>query len=130
MQPVRAPSVSFDVDHTYRHPHGEASFHARPGMVKIHLGAALGHWLADFASCNYLRRRTASCCPRSRTSIHADAHRTMYDRCKAAVGAGATLHRYRANDLQDLERLLRSAPAGVSKIICSDGVNLDAGSSR
>jgi 8-amino-7-oxononanoate synthase len=55
--------------------------------------------------------------------LDANAHRTMYDGCTAAAGSGATLRRYRANDLQDLEHLLRSAPPGVPKIICSDGVN-------
>jgi 8-amino-7-oxononanoate synthase len=52
-----------------------------------------------------------------------NAHRSMYDGCRAAVGAGATFRRYRADDLRDLERLLREAPAGVPKIICTDGVN-------
>jgi 7-keto-8-aminopelargonate synthetase-like enzyme len=51
------------------------------------------------------------------------AHRTLYDGCRAAAGAGATLLRYPPDDLAELERLLRAAPAGISKIICTDGVN-------
>ncbi len=55
--------------------------------------------------------------------VDAQAHRTMYDGCRAAAGAGATLRRYPANDLAELERMLSSAPPSVPKVICTDGVN-------
>ena len=51
------------------------------------------------------------------------AHKTIYDGCVVARGAGATLRRYPANDLDALAALLRSAPPGVPKLICTDGVN-------
>lgn len=55
--------------------------------------------------------------------MDSNAHRTIYEGCKAAVGSGATFRRYRANDLEDLRRLLREVPPGVPKVICTDGVN-------
>jgi 8-amino-7-oxononanoate synthase len=55
--------------------------------------------------------------------VDSQAHRTIWDGCKAAAGAGATLRRYPTNDLAELERLLRAAPASVTKVICTDGVN-------
>ena len=55
--------------------------------------------------------------------VDSQAHRTIWDGCKAAAGAGATLRRYKTNDLVELERLLRAAPASVPKVICTDGVN-------
>ena len=55
--------------------------------------------------------------------VDSQAHRTVYDGAKAATAAGATLRRYPANDLEELERLLRSAPPSVPKVICTDGVN-------
>src|SRR6187551_2684677 len=55
--------------------------------------------------------------------VDGQAHRTVYDGAKAATAAGATLRRYPANDLGELERLLRSAPPSVPKVICTDGVN-------
>jgi 8-amino-7-oxononanoate synthase len=51
------------------------------------------------------------------------AHKTVHDGCRVAAGAGATLLRYPADDLQELERLLQSAPKAVPKVICTDGVN-------
>lgn len=51
------------------------------------------------------------------------AHRTMFDGCRVAVGQGATLHRYPADDLTALEILLGQAPTRAPKIICVDGVN-------
>jgi len=55
--------------------------------------------------------------------VDGQAHRTVYDGCKAAAASGATLRRYPANDLAELERLLRLAPPSVPKVICTDGVN-------
>ena len=55
--------------------------------------------------------------------LDSQAHKTIYDGCVVARAQGATLHRYPANDLQVLEQMLRRAPAGVPKLICTDGVN-------
>ncbi len=51
------------------------------------------------------------------------AHRTMYEGCKVAEGRGATLVRYAAGDLEALTRAVDSAPSGVPKVICTDGVD-------
>jgi 8-amino-7-oxononanoate synthase len=143
-----------------------------------------GHWLADFASCNYLGfdldpeiaasineqvRRWGTHPSWSRllgnprlypdieerltellgapdslvlptiTHIHsfvlpvlggggtllleAQAHRTIYDGATAAAAAGATVHRFRLDDLDRLAHLLRRAPARTPRIVCVDGVN-------
>ncbi|HXW78012.1 MAG TPA: pyridoxal phosphate-dependent aminotransferase family protein [Acidimicrobiales bacterium] len=55
--------------------------------------------------------------------IDAQAHKTMYEGAAIARGAGASLHRIRANDPAHLEEVLRSLPANVSKVFCIDGVN-------
>ena len=55
--------------------------------------------------------------------IDAQAHKTIYDGATIARGAGASLHRVRANDPDHLEEVLRSLPAEISKIFCVDGVN-------
>jgi 8-amino-7-oxononanoate synthase len=55
--------------------------------------------------------------------VDSQAHRTIWDGCKAAAGAGAGLRRYPTNDLEELERLLRAAPPSGPKVICTDGVN-------
>jgi 8-amino-7-oxononanoate synthase len=55
--------------------------------------------------------------------VDARAHRTVYDGCLAARGQGATLHRFRAGDVEHLTDLLRAAPAGPPKLVCMDGVN-------
>src|ERR671933_2711840 len=55
--------------------------------------------------------------------LDSQAHKTIYDGCVVARAQGATLHRYPANDLEVLEQMLRRAPAGVAKLICTDGVN-------
>jgi 8-amino-7-oxononanoate synthase len=46
----------------------------------------------------------------------------MHD-LKNLRGAGASLHRVRANDPGHLEEVLRSLPAEISKVFCIDGVN-------
>lgn len=51
------------------------------------------------------------------------AHRTLYDGCMVARGFGATVRRFPAGDLAALETMLKTAPKGVSKLICMDGVN-------
>jgi 8-amino-7-oxononanoate synthase len=55
--------------------------------------------------------------------LDGQAHKTLYDGCRVAAGSGATVRRYPADDLGELEWLLRSAPVGVPKVICTDGVN-------
>jgi 8-amino-7-oxononanoate synthase len=143
-----------------------------------------GHWLADFASCNYLGldldpevqaavdeqvRRWGTHPSWSRllgnprlypeieerltalldapdtlvlptiTHIHTAvlpvlaaggtlllerrAHRTVYDATVTAVAHGATVHRFREDDLDGLAALLRAAPAGAPRVVAVDGVN-------
>ncbi len=55
--------------------------------------------------------------------LDAQAHRTIYDGCTVAGGLGATLRRFAANDVEALAEQLSQAPAGVTKLICMDGVN-------
>jgi 8-amino-7-oxononanoate synthase len=55
--------------------------------------------------------------------VDAQAHKTIYEGAAVARGAGATLHRVRANDPEHLMQVLRSLPGNVSKIFCIDGVN-------
>ena len=55
--------------------------------------------------------------------MDSQAHKTIYDGCAIARGRGATLLRFAANDPFDLERQLRSAPAGLPRLVCMDGVN-------
>jgi 8-amino-7-oxononanoate synthase len=54
--------------------------------------------------------------------MDARAHKTIYDGCQVARGHGATLERFRHDDPEDLERLLRRAPA-TPRLIVMDGVN-------
>ena len=55
--------------------------------------------------------------------VDSQAHRTIYDGCSIARGNGATLHRFRANDVEHLESQLRTLPSGVTRLVCIDGVN-------
>jgi 8-amino-7-oxononanoate synthase len=143
-----------------------------------------GHWLADFASCNYLGfdldpeiaasideqvRRWGTHPSWSRllgnprlypeieerltellgapdtlvlptiTHIHtsvlpvlagggtvlleAQAHRTLYDGATAATASGASVHRFRLDDLDRLTHHLRGAPVQAPRVVCVDGVN-------
>jgi 8-amino-7-oxononanoate synthase len=143
-----------------------------------------GHWLADFASCNYLGfdldpeiaasideqvRRWGTHPSWSRllgnprlypeieerltellgapdtlvlptiTHIHtsvlpvlagggtllleAQAHRTLYDGATAATASGASVQRFRLDDLDRLVHHLRSAPVQAPRVVCVDGVN-------
>ncbi|HEX4837056.1 MAG TPA: aminotransferase class I/II-fold pyridoxal phosphate-dependent enzyme, partial [Solirubrobacteraceae bacterium] len=50
------------------------------------------------------------------------AHKTIYDGCATARARGATIARFRHNDLGQLEQLLRGTWARPG-IICIDGVN-------
>jgi 8-amino-7-oxononanoate synthase len=60
---------------------------------------------------------------RGRVLIDAVAHKTIYDGCTIARGRGASLHRFRADDLGQLEELLRRTPGRQSRLVCIDGVN-------
>jgi 8-amino-7-oxononanoate synthase len=51
------------------------------------------------------------------------AHRTMYDAARTAAAAGATLRRFRSDDLDRLAHLLRTAPADAPRVVGVDGVN-------
>ncbi|MFF3837715.1 aminotransferase class I/II-fold pyridoxal phosphate-dependent enzyme [Streptomyces sp. NPDC001930] len=55
--------------------------------------------------------------------VEAQAHRTVYDGCVVARGQGAEIHRFHAERPDELEALLRGAPADASRLICMDGVN-------
>jgi 8-amino-7-oxononanoate synthase len=55
--------------------------------------------------------------------IDSQAHKTIYEGAAIARGAGASLHRVRANDPEHLSDVLRSLPTNVSRIFCLDGVN-------
>jgi 8-amino-7-oxononanoate synthase len=55
--------------------------------------------------------------------VDARAHKTVYDGCVFARGQGATVHRFRPDDLDQLAGLLRVAPAGRPRLVCMDGVN-------
>ncbi len=50
------------------------------------------------------------------------AHKTIYDGCQMARARGATVKRFRFEDPQHLEELLRSSPGGT-RLVCMDGVN-------
>ena len=50
------------------------------------------------------------------------AHKTIYDGCELAKVRGATVKRFRFEDVDDLERLLREGSA-APRLICIDGVN-------
>jgi 8-amino-7-oxononanoate synthase len=51
------------------------------------------------------------------------AHRTIYDGATTAAATGATVHRFRLDDLDRLARRLRSAPVRAPRVVCVDGVN-------
>jgi 7-keto-8-aminopelargonate synthetase-like enzyme len=55
--------------------------------------------------------------------LDGQAHRTIYDGCMVARGAGATVRRFPTGDLEALEAMLKAAPARMPKLICMDGVN-------
>jgi 8-amino-7-oxononanoate synthase len=50
------------------------------------------------------------------------AHKTIYDGCAIARGHGATVQRFRHDDTEHLEELLRAGTA-TPRLICTDGVN-------
>ncbi len=50
------------------------------------------------------------------------AHKTIYDGCQMARARGATVERFRFEDPQHLEELLRASATG-KRLVCMDGVN-------
>jgi 8-amino-7-oxononanoate synthase len=50
------------------------------------------------------------------------AHKTIFDGCQVAIGHGATVQRFRHNDPEHLEQLLRATRA-APRVIAMDGVN-------
>ena len=51
------------------------------------------------------------------------AHRSLHDATLAARALGGTVHRFRATDPDQMDDLLSAVPAGVSRVVCLDGVN-------
>ena len=51
------------------------------------------------------------------------AHKTIYDGCQFATARGATVKRFRFEDPDDLEQLLRQDRSTSTRLICMDGVN-------
>jgi 8-amino-7-oxononanoate synthase len=54
--------------------------------------------------------------------VESRAHKTIYEGCELAAARGATLKRFRFEDPDDLERLLREHGPSP-RLICVDGVN-------
>jgi 8-amino-7-oxononanoate synthase len=54
--------------------------------------------------------------------VDAQAHKTIYDACRYARGAGATLHRFRTGDADQLADLLRAGDP-APRLVCMDGLN-------
>jgi 8-amino-7-oxononanoate synthase len=50
------------------------------------------------------------------------AHKTIYDGCQMAAAHGASIHRFRHADPEDLERLLRE-DTSATRLVCMDGIN-------
>jgi 8-amino-7-oxononanoate synthase len=50
------------------------------------------------------------------------SHKTIYDGCQMAKARGARVERFRFEDPQHLDELLRAAPSGA-RLVCMDGVN-------
>jgi 8-amino-7-oxononanoate synthase len=51
------------------------------------------------------------------------AHKTIYDGCSYARAHGATLRRFRHNDVQHLSELLAASDPSLPRVIAMDGVN-------
>src|SRR5689334_16838300 len=119
------------------------------------------HWLADFASCNYLgfdldrqiidaipayleawgthpswsrllgspilyeeieERLTSLLAASGTIFLDARAHKTIYDGCQVARARGAAVKRFRFEDPDHLDELLR-AERDRTRLVCMDGVN-------
>ncbi|MFJ5774092.1 aminotransferase class I/II-fold pyridoxal phosphate-dependent enzyme [Streptomyces sp. NPDC093094] len=59
--------------------------------------------------------------------VEATAHKTVYDGCVTARSQGATLRRFHADRIDELDGMLAAAPPGVSRLVCLDGVNSMSG---
>jgi 8-amino-7-oxononanoate synthase len=55
--------------------------------------------------------------------LEAAAHKTIYDGSRFAQGLGATMHRFHADDPEQLARLLRASRSDQPRLVCMDGVN-------
>ena len=55
--------------------------------------------------------------------LEAQAHRTMYDGAVHARALGATVRRFRAEEPDELARLLRTAPSRYPRLVLLDGLN-------
>jgi 8-amino-7-oxononanoate synthase len=55
--------------------------------------------------------------------LEARAHRTIHDGAATAAAAGATVHRFRLDDLDRMAHLLRKASVRAPRVVCVDGVN-------
>ncbi len=58
-----------------------------------------------------------------RIFLDSQAHKTIYDGCVVARAHGVPLNRYPSHNLDVLEGMLREAPPGGTKLICTDGTN-------
>jgi 8-amino-7-oxononanoate synthase len=54
--------------------------------------------------------------------VDSRSHKTIYEGCQVAAAHGATLKRFRHDDLEELERLLKEG-GQAPRLICVDGVN-------
>jgi 8-amino-7-oxononanoate synthase len=54
--------------------------------------------------------------------VDSRAHKTIYEGCQLAAAHGATIKRFRHDDLDELERLLNEG-GSAPRVICVDGVN-------
>jgi 8-amino-7-oxononanoate synthase len=55
--------------------------------------------------------------------LESQAHKTIYDGTVMARAQGATVHRFRTGDLDQLTDLLAAAPTDRPRLVCVDGVN-------
>jgi 8-amino-7-oxononanoate synthase len=55
--------------------------------------------------------------------LDARAHKTIYDGCQVAKSRGATVERFRFEDPDHLDSLLRASQHAGTKLVCMDGVN-------
>ena len=51
------------------------------------------------------------------------AHKTIYDGAMVAAGHGATIVRFRYNDVEHLEEMIRASDPGLPRLVAMDGVN-------
>jgi 8-amino-7-oxononanoate synthase len=85
-----------------------------PTITTIHLTV-----IPVLAQCDLDGRFTAD----GTVLCEAQAHRTIFDGCSVAKGQGAALHRWHADDLDQLRDLLRAAPKDKPRLVCMDGIN-------